>query len=413
MKVCKGAGRSMKGNKVLISVNLSNSGSTGKIMMQVAALAREIGYKTRQVYPGRKGETPPRDGDIVICSEFWNKIYQRICRYTGFNGCSAVIPTLRLLKELDKIRPTVIQLHNLHHSYLNLPLLFRYIKKNGIPVVWTLHDCWVFTGHCPHFLYIGCDKWRTQCHSCPLYKQYPESAIDDSKRMYRLKKKWFCGVENMTIVTPSKWLAGLVEQSFLKEYPVQVINNGIDLSVFQPVQSDIRSKYNIPPDAKLLLTVAYGWGSHKKGADVIISLAQKLPEDYRIIMVGAIDRELPENVLLIPRTNDQQELAQLYTAADLFVMPSREENYPTVVMESLACGTPVVMYDAGGGAEIITEKTGVAVPCDDFEALYREVVRVCETRPYSEENCLNRAKTFDMHIKYEEYLLLYKQICDC
>lgn len=391
----------------LVSLNLINSGSTGKIMMQVAALARTKGYETYQIYPNSKRGNPPIPGDLPICSEIEHKIYQRICRYTGFNGCSAVLATLRVLRKLEKNPPTVIQLHNLHHSYINLPLLFRYIKKHQIPVVWTLHDCWAFTGHCPHFLYAGCDKWKTGCHHCPLYKEYPKSAFDNSRRMYRLKKKWFCGIENMTIVTPSQWLADLAKQSFLKEYPVKVINNGIDLSVFRPVKSNVREKYGIAQEEKLLLTVAFGWGNPKKGADVIGSLAKQLPEDYRIIMVGAISRELPENIISIQRTNSQQELAELYSAADLFVMPSREENYPTVVMESIACGTPVVMYDAGGGAEIINEKTGMAVPCDDYDSLYREIIRICQTMPYHQEDCLERAKSFDLNEKYEAYIRLY------
>ena len=392
----------------LVSFNLLNSGSTGKIMMQVAALAKENGYETYQVYPGSAHGNKPVFGDLQICSQTANKIYQRICRYIGLNGCSAVLATLRILRKLRKVQPTVIQLHNLHHSYVNLPLLFRYIKKYEVPVVWTLHDCWSFTGHCPHFLYAGCDKWKTQCHHCSLYKQYPESAFDDSKRMYKLKKRWFTGVKNMTIVTPSQWLADLVKQSFLKEYPVQVINNGIDLSVFKPIQSDIKNQYGIAPDEKLLLTVAYGWGSRKKGADVIFSLAKDLPKNYRIILVGAISGEIPENIIVIPRTNNQQELAALYTAADLFVMPSREENYPTVVMEAIACGTPVIMYDAGGGKEIITEKTGMSVPCDDYQALYNGIIEICNDSPYMMQDCLERAKSFDKNQKYEEYLALYK-----
>lgn len=401
----------MKKKKMLVSVNLGNSGSTGKIMMQVADLAKKRGYDTWQVYPGRKGAPPPAKGDIVICSEMWNKIYQRICRYIGFNGCSAVFPTLRLLKKLDKIRPSVIQLHNLHHSYINLPLLFRYIKKKRIPVVWTLHDCWAFTGHCPHFFYTGCSKWKTQCCDCPLYKQYPESAVDDSKRMYWLKKKWFCGVENMTVVTPSQWLAELAGQSFLKEYPIRVINNGIDLSTFYPVESDFREKYGIADEEKIVLSVAFGWGHIKKGLDVMVRLAQALPEHYRVVMVGTderIDKKLPSNIISIHRTNNQQELAQIYSAADLFVIPTREENYPTVNMEAIACGTPVLTFRTGGSPEIPDDKTGSVVECDDFEALFQEVVRICETKPYSREDCLERAKNFDMHTKYEEYLALYE-----
>lgn len=394
----------------LVSFNLMNSSSTGKIMMQVASLAKTKGYETYQVYPDNRYGNPPISGDLQICSGIQHKIFQRFCRHTGLDGCTAFFATLRILRKLDKIQPTVIQMHNMHSSYINLPLLFRYIKRHHIPVVWTLHDCWTFTGHCPYFSYAGCEKWKTGCYGCTLYRKYPKTEFDNSKMMYRLKKKWFTGVENLTIVTPSQWLANLAKQSYMKEYPVQVINNGIDLSVFRPVQSNVREKYGIARDEKMLLAVAFGWGAPQKNVDVIIALAKQLPKDYRIVMVGAFDGELPENVIFIDRTNNQQELAELYGAADLFVLPSREENYPTVVMEAVSCGTPVVMYDAGGSAEIINEKTGVAVPCDDYDALYQEIIRICQTMPFDRNDCLERAKSFDMNQKHEEYVQLYDAV---
>jgi glycosyltransferase involved in cell wall biosynthesis len=233
--------------------------------------------------------------------------------------------------------------------------------------------------------------------------------------MYKLKKKWFCGVQNMTIVTPSQWLADLVKQSFLKEYPVRVIHNGIDLSAFHPVKSNVREKYGIPEDTKLLLAVAFGW-SAQKGLNEIISLAKDLPENYRIMMVGTdgtTDAQLPKNIISIHRTNDQQEMAAVYTAADLFVMPSREETYPTVVMEAIACGTPAVLYDAGGGKEILTEKTGLVVPCDDYDAFYKAIVQICEEKPYQQEDCLERAEDFSAAPKFEAYVELYDQIAVC
>mgnify|MGYP002532974705 FL=1 len=159
-----------------------------------------------------------------------------LARITGYNGCFAWIETHKLLKEIDKFHPDIIHLHNLHDSYINLPMLFSYIKKHDIPVVWTLHDCWSFTGQCPYFTMVKCDEWKTGCHDCPQYKEYPSSLYDNTKMMWRLKKKWFTGVKNMTIVTPSKWLAGLVKESYLRDYPVQVINNGIDLNVFKPAE---------------------------------------------------------------------------------------------------------------------------------------------------------------------------------
>jgi glycosyltransferase involved in cell wall biosynthesis len=185
---------------------------------------------------------------------------------------------MRMLRKIKKIRPSLIHLHNLHNSYVNLPMLFRYIKKHNVPVVWTLHDCWAFTGHCPHFVMAKCDRWQSGCGECPLYKQYPHLAFDNTKRMYQLKKKWFTGVENMTIVTPSQWLADLVKQSFLKDYPVKVIHNGIDLSVFRPIENDFRQKYHCE-EKKVILGVAFGWGA-RKGLDVFVELITFYPMHY-------------------------------------------------------------------------------------------------------------------------------------
>lgn len=280
-------------------------------------------------------------------------------------------------------------------------------------MIWTLHDCWSFTGHCPYFDIAHCDKWKTGCHNCPQYREYPQSLFDNSKFMWKLKKKWFTGVENMTIVTPSQWLADLVKQSYLKDYPVKVINNGIDLSVFKPADSDFREKYHISADKEILLGVAFGWGK-RKGLDVFLELDKRLDaEKYQIVLVGtddAVDKQLPENIISIHRTQNQQELAEIYSAADLFVNPTREENYPTVNMESIACGTPVLTFNTGGSPEIPDDTCGAVVPCDDVDAMEREIVRICRDKPFTKEVCLARAKAFDMNDRFEEYVELYKEV---
>ena len=260
---------------------------------------------------------------------------------------------------------------------------------------------------------IKCDKWKTGCYRCPQYKEYPKSLFDNSKKMYRLKKKLFTGVENMTIVTPSEWLADLVKQSFLKYYPVKVIHNGIDLNIFKPTPSDFKEKYNIPDSKHILLGVAFGWGK-RKGLDVFIELAKRLDYNkYQIVLVGTddiTDKQLPTEIISIHRTQNQQELAEIYTAADVFVNPTREENYPTVNMEAIACGTPIITFKTGGSPEIITEKTGVVVDCDDIDAMQKEIKRICEIKPFTKEDCINQAKLFDMNDRFQEYVDLYKEI---
>ena len=214
----------------------------------------------------------------------------------------------------------------------------------------------------------------------------------------------------MTLVTPSKWVADLVEQSFLREYPVVQIANGIDLNIFKPIKSDFRKKHALE-SKKILLGVAFGWGK-RKGLDVFIDLAKRLDEAYQIVLVGTsadVDAYLPKNILSIHQTKNQQQLAEIYSAADLFVNPTREENYPTVNMESIACGTPVLTFRTGGSPEILTSETGAVVDCDDIDAMEREVRRICETKPFSRADCLKAAQAFDMHARFEEYVRLYEE----
>ena len=260
-----------------------------------------------------------------------------------------------------------------------------------------------------------CDRWKAGCGNCPYPKDsYPQANVDRTAKMWRLKKKWFTGVENMTIVTPSQWLAELVKESFLQEYPVKVIHNGIDLSVFRPTDGDFRQKYGIG-DKYMLLGVADSWGE-RKGLDVFIELSKRLdPARYQIVLVGTndgVDKLLPDGVISIHHTEDQHELAEIYTAADLFVNPTREENYPTVNMESLACGTPVVTFRTGGSPECLDETCGSVVDRDDIDALEKEICRIEAERPYSREACLRRAGSFDKELLFRGYMDLYEdRIC--
>ena len=352
-----------------------------------------------------------RDDFFLTSNIFEKKLHSILAGFTGKIGCYSRIATRKLIKKIDQFQPDIIHLHNLHGWFVNLPMLFRYIKKHNIRVVWTLHDCWSFTGHCAHFDMIGCDKWKKGCYGCPQYKEYPESHVDNSKKMYSLKQKWFTGVENLTIVTPSQWLGNLVKQSFLKDYPVQVINNGIDLSVFKPVASDFRKKYNCE-NKYILLGVAYAW-DEKKGLDVFLKLAESLGENYQIVLVGtddSVDQKLPKNIISIHRTQNPEELAAIYTAADLFVNPTREENYPTVNMEAIACGTPVLTFRTGGSPEIVNEFCGSVVDKNDIEDMQREIIRICTEKIYSAERCVASAGAFDFNCCLTEYEKLYRRL---
>ena len=401
----------------IVQINGGAKGSTGKIMMGIADIARTQGHEVMCASPIT---TTNRDagedcGYYRIGTFNSRRVNVALARITGFNGCFAWFETYKLLKKIDEFKPDIIHLHNLHDSYINLSMLFSYIKKHNVPTVWTLHDCWAFTGQCPHFTMVKCDKWKAGCYGCPQYKEYPASLYDNTKKMWQLKKKWFTGVKNMTIVTPSEWLAGLARESYLKQYPIEVINNGIDLNVFKPTHSNFRKQYGIPGDKYIVLGVSFAWG-YRKGLDCFVEMAEKLGEQYQIVLVGTddeIDKNLPHNIISIHRTQNQKELAEIYSAADVFVMPTREENYPTVNMEAIACGTPVVTFDTGGSPEMLDDKTGIVVEANDIEATKKAIKDICEKkRCNDEEYIVAYSKNFDMKKRFAEYIELYANVLE-
>lgn len=401
----------------IVQINGGAKGSTGKIMMGIAEVARAQGHEVMCASPIT---TTNRDagedcGYYRIGTFNSRRVNVALARITGFNGCFAWFETYKLLKKIDEFKPDIIHLHNLHDSYINLPMLFSYIKKHNVPTVWTLHDCWSFTGQCPYFTMVKCDKWKTGCYGCPQYKAYPSSLYDNTKRMWRLKKKWFTGVKNMTIVTPSEWLAGLAKESYLKEYPIQVINNGIDLDVFKPTHSNFREQYGIPEDKYIVLGVSFAWG-YRKGLDCFVEMAEKLGKQYQIVLVGTddeIDKNLPKNIISIHRTQNQKGLAEIYSVADVFAMPTREENYPTVNMEAIACGTPVVTFETGGSLEMLDDKTGIVVEANNIEATVKAIKDICEKKKCDdEEYIVAYSKEFDMKKKFAEYIELYANVLE-
>jgi glycosyltransferase involved in cell wall biosynthesis len=397
-------------------INMTCAGSTGSIMLQIARTARDRGHEVMTFSPVEfsrgKGYTRPQiPGHHIWGSRLEGAVHNYVGVALGLNGLLSRRGTRALVRKLEQFRPDVVHLHNLHRFCVHFPTLMKYLKRNRIPVVWTLHDCWTFTGKCPHFDMVGCQRWKTGCGDCPQLRSYPKAFCDTSKMMYRKKKEWFAGLEDLTLVTPSRWLAELAGQSFLKDKPVRVINNGIDLSVFHPLSGDLRQRYGWE-GKHLLLGVAFGW-SRRKGLDVFVELARRLGEGYQILLVGTdetVDAQLPENIATIHRTADRQELAAIYSAADLFVNPTREENFPTVNMEALACGTPVLTFRTGGSPEIVGDRCGCAVDRDDLDGLEAQIRRICTERPYDPRACVAHARNFRMEDRFEEYIELYEDI---
>lgn len=395
----------------IVQINAVPYGSTGRIMFH---LADELKNENHEVLctAGFTWKKTVRDDFFLTSGLIEKTVHMLLSRITGFHGCFSRFATRKFLKKIDLFRPDIIHLHNIHGWYINIPMLFNYLKRNPeIKVIWTLHDCWSVTGHCAHFMMANCDKWKTECKQCAQYHLYPKTIIDQSCRMYHLKKGWFSGIPNMTIVTPSEWLKSIVKQSYLKEYRVEVINNGIDLTMFRPIGSSFRSEHGLQ-NKYIILGVAYAW-DNKKGLDVFVELSGRLPDNYVIVLVGTdenVDKVLPQNILSIHQTQNQTELAEIYSAADVFVNPTKEENYPTVHLESIACGTPVITFDTGGAKEMLTSECGSVIEYNNIDEMERKIIYCCEKQPFSEKKCVQHAQNFEASKRYREYIDLYKSV---
>ena len=392
----------------VLQINVtSGEGSTGKICEGISFVAKHNDIDNLIIYSSGYSKN---SCSRKVGSYLYMKLQALKSRILGNYGFNSHFATYKLISEIKKFAPDIVHLHNLHGHNVNLAMLFGFLKKNNIKIIWTFHDCWAFTAYCSYFAMVGCNKWQFGCYKCPQVKS-SSWFFDRSKTLYKRKKKLFSSLD-LTIVTPSEWLAGLVKQSYLEEYPVKVINNGIDLNIFKPTESNFREKYNIG-DKFIVLGVAFGWGV-RKGLDVFIELSKRLDnEKYQIVLVGtddAVDKQLPKNIISIHRTQNQIELAEIYTAANVFANPTREDNYPTVNMESIACGTPVVTFRTGGSPEILTEKTGSVVDYEDVNAMESEIIRICETNAISKKDCLVHSLSFDMNDRFSEYKDLYNNV---
>lgn len=396
----------------IMQVNSVPYGSTGRIMFALADCAIQAGH-TVFCTTGFSWHRMSHQNYFLTSGIFEKELHTVLAKCTGYNGHFSSHATKRLIHFLDIYQPDVLHLHNLHGWYLNLPMFFHYIKENDIPVVWTLHDCWTFTGQCAHFQFVACDKWRKSCGDCPQKDRYPQSWIDRSRYLLEEKRSLFTGMKNVTIVTPSQWLAEVVKQSFLNEYPVQVIPNGIDLEIFYPQKQNIRQQLGLE-GKQIVLGVSLGW-DNRKGIDTFIELSQRLSAKYQIVLVGTencIEKILPNNILSFHRTHNCAELAALYSAADVFVNPTREDTFPTVNLEALACGTPVITFDCGGSPECIDMRCGSVVPTGDIDAMQREIERICTEKPYSETACRERAKRFNADEQFKQYIDLYQTVLE-
>lgn len=391
-----------------------NWGSTGKIAEEIGLLAIENGWRSFIAY-GRNGSKS--QSEIVKIGNQWD-IYRHgvESRFMDNHGLSSKKTTKELIYQIEQIQPDIIHLHNIHGYYLNYEILFDYLSKNHIPVVWTLHDCWTFTGHCSYFSFVKCNKWMTGCFDCPQKDAYPSSFfLDHSKENYRRKLKAFTSVSNLVLVPVSDWLSSIVKKSFLGKYPIQRIYNGVDLNVFFPQTDSIKVKIEMGLGSrKILLGVANVW-EFRKGLKDFYALRKLLSEEYVIVLVGLSNkqiRELPTGIIGILRTNSVNELVELYSAADVFINPTWEDNFPTTNLEALACGTPVITYKTGGSIEAVNENTGSIVKQGDIDGIIEVIYAL---QKMNKDNlikaCRERAVAhFNKVERYKEYLDLYEQL---
>lgn len=398
----------------LIQINVcSGRGSTGRIAESIGLMMKRLGWDCYLVHGERyAGETQLKSIKTGLRAQEYlhalgSLLFDR-------HGLFSVSQTRRLIKKLRALKPDIVQLHCIHGYYINYEILFEFLRELDVPVVWTFHDCWAFTGHCAHFDFAGCDKWKTGCHTCELLKDYPRSVfIDNSKDNWQRKQKSFTSLDKLYIVAVSEWLSDIVAHSFMQKYPIEVIHNGIDLSVFRPVDNDIRMQYGISSDETLVLGVATAWGKDK-GLNDFVRLSQE--PGIKVILVGVpeeVRKSLPENIIAVNRTESQQKLAEFYSAADMLVNPTYNDSFPTVNLEALACGTPVVTYRTGGSPEAIDKETGIIVEKGDYAGLLSNIRMFAQTsyKTHHSVACRKRAEEcFDMNRQFDEYRKLYEQI---
>ena len=389
--------------KKIVAINTVNYGSTGNMMLNLAEQSRKSGFECYTFCQDGHAQLKGIAGNEFIGDWKEKRLSDALNTLIGSQGSLNKCGTKRFLKRLDELQPDLIHLHNLHSNFINLDMLFSYLKTKDIPVVWTLHDCWAFTGHCPHFVTAGCERWKTGCHDCPLYREYPATLIDRSAVMYEKKKAMFNGVGNMSLVVPSQWMGRFLPDSFLKDYSYQVIYNGIDQTVFSPKTNSFRQTHNLE-DKYLILTVAFPW-TEQKGLDRVLHLADQLDDDYQIVMIGA-ENISHDRILCIPRTNNAAALAEIYTAADVLLNASRVESFGLTNIEALACGTPVISYGAGGNIETFDETCGRLVTDDTLLPTVYDLRK----NPLFGEACRIFAKRFSLQNMYDAYLDLYQKM---
>ena len=403
---------------ILFQISIEvNSGSVGRIAEQIGQVAISHGWESYITYARNHLSSQSKTIKIGTKWElYWHGIMTRLFDRHCLHSTKA---TKKLIQQIDRLKPDIIQLHHIHGYFLNMEVLFKYLSSISIPVVWIFHDCWAMTGHCAHFDYVGCTKWLKQCEYCEQKKFYPGSYLQDrSFENYLLKRRLFTSVKNMTIVPVSNWLGSIVSQSFLRDYPVEVIQNGIDLGLFSPQNSQcinrMKIRLELSEHSVVLLGVASTW-DQRKGLYDFIQLYDIIPSEWEIVLVGLSKsqiKKLPAGIIGIERTENVTQLATLYSLASVFINPTWEDTFPTTNLEALACGTSVITYRTGGSVESVSEEVGYVVEKGDIMAIKDCVGEiVIKGKNIYNNACRNRALAlYNKDDRFEDYIKLYNRL---
>ena len=401
--------------RVMLVNTVVGTGSVGRLVQGLYETLSANGYECMVAY-GR--DTHPEGMNAYrIGQDLDVYIHGGLSRLTDRHGFYSKRATVQFINVIEEFKPDIIHLHNVHGYYLNIRVLFEYLKTTDIRIIWTLHDCWTFTGHCSHFEYIGCTKWINGCYSCEQLAEYPKSVgKDNSTRNWNDKRELFTGFENLTLVTPSQWLKARVEQSFMGEYHTVVVPTGINTDIFHPVTEErrddnlvfrLRNSLNLR-NKNVLLGVANPWRT-RKGLMQFVNLSKLINERCVIVLVGLNDDQLsslPDSIIGIGHTDSPEELAALYSMADIYVNLTLEDTFPTTNIEAIACGTPVITYRSGGSAETIDDTCGISVERNSVQGVVAAIDTILAQKgiAYTKEDCLRRAALFDREVRFEEYI---------
>ena len=391
--------------KRLIQINVTaQGGSTGAIAEHLSRAAALQGWEAWTFF-GR-GTIAPNSQCYRIGCRLDQLCHSACARLADHHGEFSRLATRAAIRKMQEIQPNLVHLHVLHGYYINYPILFEYLSKAGIPVIWTLHDCWPFTGRCVHPEIQHCDRWKTGCGNCPSKGSYPMSIFDGTHSSWISKRKSFGKLPRLTLVPVSRWMESIARESFLKDNAIRTIPNGVDTLLFHPVGN---AKASLGIQGKLLLGVSMFW-NRQKGLQDFIQLDAHLPEDCRIALIG-LDKPIPgTRIIPVPRTTDMETLAAWYGAADITLNLSYAESFGMTTIESLACGTQVIAYDRTASPELMADTAGAVVPAGDIASLASAVLRLLE-HPCPADVCRRHVlENFSMERQLASYLHLYEEL---